>query len=255
MVSVQTRRPRRLEPQRNRTRTTPPADVRVNRIIAFLPDDDARRLEKAGKVVPFEVGEVLQEAGEVIDQVYFPLSGVLSVLAVLTTGEAVEAASVGREGMAGLPVFLGARIATTRTAAQIEGQALVLDANAFRTELQRESGKLAVLMARYTEIMFMSAAQGIACNRLHPLSERLARAILTWHDRLGSPVLPVTQDALADALGVRRAGVTAAITEFVRAGAVRRGRGRLYLEKRAVLEECACECYALLQDAYKRPIG
>ncbi len=255
MGSTQTRRPRRLELQRNRTRITPSTDVRVNRIVAFLPEDDALSLAAAGKVLSFEVGEVLQEAGEVIEQVYFPISGVLSVLAVLTTGEAVEAASVGREGMAGLPVFLGARIATTRTAVQVPGEALVLDANAFRTELQRESGKLAVLMARYTEIMFMSAAQGIACNRLHPLSERLARAILTWHDRLASTVLPVTQDALADALGVRRAGVTGAISEFVRAGAVRRGRGKLYLEKRDVLEECACECYALLQDAYKRPIG
>ena len=246
---------RPLAPQRSRARPAPSFDVRMNRIVALLPEGDASKLEAAGKLVAFEVGQVLQEAGEEITQVYFPISGVLSVLAVLATGEAVEAASVGREGMAGLPVFLGARIATTRTSVQVAGQALVLDAPAFRAELQRESGKLAVLMARYTEIMFMSAAQGVACNRLHPLAERLARAILTWHDRLGSNVLPVTQDALADALGVRRAGVTAAITEFVRAKAIRRGRGRLYLERRDLLEGRACECYDLLQDAYRRPIG
>jgi len=193
--------------------------------------------------------------GEEIERVYFPLSGVLSILAVLSSGEAVEAATVGREGMAGLPVFLGSREATTRTAVQVGGRALALESSAFREALHGESGRLAVAVARYAEILFMSAAQGIACNRVHALSSRLARAILTWHDRLAAEVLPVTQDALADALGVRRAGVTAAITEFVRAGALRRGRGRLYLTNREALERHACECYAVLSEAYNRPIG
>jgi CRP-like cAMP-binding protein len=206
-------------------------------------------------MVELKPGDILQEVGEEIQQVYFPMEGVLSILAVLSTGEAIEAATVGREGMAGLPVFLGSREATTRTEVQVGGTALVLETATFRAALHGDSGKLAVAMARYAEIMFMSAAQGVACNRMHSLSARLARAILTWHDRMAHEVLPVTQDALADALGVRRAGVTAAISEFVRAGALRRGRGRLYLTHRQVLEQHACECYAVLAEAYRRPIG
>lgn len=230
-------------------------DPRSNRILRLLTLDEFNRIIESGKVVELTAGDVLHEAGEEIDAVYFPLRGVLSILAVLSTGEAIEATAVGREGMAGLPVFLGSRQASTRTAVQVGGAALALDSSHFRHELQSESGRLAVAMARYAEIMFFSAAQGIACNRAHSLSARLARAILTWHDRMGSEVLPVTQDALAEALGVRRAGVTTAITEFVRAGALRRGRGRLLLTNRAKLEGHACECYAILAEAFQRPIA
>jgi CRP-like cAMP-binding protein len=226
-----------------------------NRILNLLDEDDRERVLHTGRLVELEPGDTLHEPGDDIGYVYFPFSGVLSILAVLSTGEAIEAATVGREGMAGLPVFLGSRQAPTRTAVQVGGVALALDAAAFRAELGRDGGRLAVAMARYAEIMFMSAAQGIACNRVHTLSSRLARAILTWHDRMASEILPVTQDALAEALGVRRAGVTAAISEFVRRGAIRRGRGRLYLGRREELEAEACECYALLTDAYNRPIG
>ncbi len=209
----------------------------------------------AGNVVELRAGDVLHDVGDEIRSVYFPFGGVISILGVLSTGEAIEAATVGREGMAGLPVFLGSKVATTRTAVQVGGLALALEAATFRSELQTTNGRLAVAMARYAEIMFFGAAQGIACNRVHPLSARLARAILTWHDRMGSEVLPVTQDALAEALGVRRAGVTNAITEFVRAGVLRRGRGKLYLTDRKGLEALACECYELLAEAYRRPIG
>ena len=228
---------------------------RANRILMLLPEDERQRVAEMSTLVELETGDVLHEVGDEIRKVYFPFGGVLSILGVLSSGEAIEAATVGREGMAGLPVFLGSRVATTRTAVQVGGLALALDAEAFRRELKRDDGRLAVAMARYAEIMFFSAAQGIACNRVHPLSDRLARAILTWHDRMGSEVLPVTQDALAEALGVRRAGVTGAITEFVRAGVLRRGRGRLYVTEREGLEARACECYELLAEAYRRPIG
>ena len=246
----------RTNPPRTRNSRGPHDSVeRSNLLLMLLPGDERERLVAAGTVVELQAGDILHEVGEQIRKVYFPYAGVISILGVLSTGEAVEAATIGREGMVGLPVFLGSHVATTRTAVQVGGSALALDGAVFRTELKSEDGRLAIAMARYAEIMFFSAAQGSACNRVHSLSARLARAILTWHDRLGSEMLPVTQDALADALGVRRAGVTAAISEFVRAGALRRGRGKLYLTRRKELEGHACECYEVLSEAYRRPIS
>lgn len=236
-----------------RTADAPPG-LATNRILRLLTAPERERLAGSGEVIALSQGQVLQETGTEIDCVYFPLSGVLSMLTVLSTGQAIEVASIGREGFAGLPVFLGARIATTRTLVQVDGHALMLESEDFRREMRGE-GRLAVLLARYAELLFVSAAQTTACNRVHSVRERCARAILTWHDRLDRDILPVTQDALAEALGVRRASVTEAIRDFVEAGAVRRGRGRMYVLRRRALEEFACECYATIQDAFERETG
>lgn len=221
-----------------------------NRILRLLSSAERERLGQLGERYQLSQGQVLQEAGEEIEQVFFPLSGVLSLLTVLSTGQAAEVASIGREGFAGLPVFLGAKIATTRTLVQVPGEALHVDADEFRKEMS--GGRLAIQLARYAELQFISAAQSTACARLHSVEERCARAILHWEDRLDRDVLPVTQDALAEALGVRRASVTAAIKAFVDAGAIKRGRARLTVVRRNLLEDMACECYRTVQDSYDR---
>ena len=222
----------------------------ANRLLRMLSSAERDRLGQLGERYILEQGQILQEAGEEIEQVYFPLSGVLSLLTVLSTGQATEVATVGREGFVGLPVFLGAKIATTRTIVQVPGESLHIDADAFRKEMG--GGRLAILLARYAELLFISAAQSTACARLHSVDQRCARAILQWQDRLDREILPVTQDALAEALGVRRASVTAAIKSFVDAGALKRGRARLTVVRRPQLERLACECYQTIEDAFDR---
>ena len=232
---------------------TAPLPFTANRILKNLTAPERERLAAAGQRMALIVGEVLQEPGEEITKIYFPLSGVVSMLAVLSTGQATEVATIGREGFAGLPVFLGARISSTRSQVQVPGEALVLDSDVFRHEMG--GGRLAILLARYAELLFASAAQSTACARLHSVDERCARAILTWHDRLDEEILPVTQDALAEALGVRRASVTASIKAFVQAGAIRRGRARLTVVRRPLLEKLACECYRTIEEAFEREVG
>ncbi len=224
-----------------------------NRILRMLQTDDRNRLATLGRRRTMEPGDVLQESGQPIERIFFPLSGVLSLLTVLSTGQATEVASIGREGLAGLPVFLGAKIASTQTLVQVAGEVIELDSDIFRREMA--NGRLAILLARYAELLFISAAQSTACNRLHSVEQRLARAILSWHDRLDREVLPVTHDTLAEALGVRRASVTGAMQKFVKSGAIRRGRGRIYLVRREELEAHACECYAVIRDAFDREVG
>lgn len=225
----------------------------ANRILRLLTSPERDRLIALGRRRMLHAGEVLQESAHPIDSIYFPLSGVLSLLTVLSTGQATEVASVGREGLAGLPVFLGAKIASTQTLVQVAGESVELDADVFRREMA--NGRLAILLARYAELLFVSAAQSTACNRLHTVEQRLARAILSWHDRLEREMLPVTHDALADALGVRRASVTGAMQRFVDSGAIRRGRGRIYLVRRVELEAHACECYETVREAFEREVG
>ncbi|MEO8540903.1 MAG: Crp/Fnr family transcriptional regulator [bacterium] len=225
-----------------------------NRILRLLHAGDRAQLEEMGRRSSVTQGDVLQETGEPIEKIYFPLSGVLSLMAVLSTGQSAEVASIGREGFAGLPVFLGAKIASTQTLVQVAGECIELDANHFRKEMS-SGGRLAIILARYAELLFLSAAQSTACGRLHTVEERLARAILTWHDRLDRETLPVTQDSLAEALGVRRASVTVAMRTFVDSGAIRRGRGRIYLTDRKKLEGHSCECYSTIQEAFDREVG
>lgn len=236
-----------------RTRVASELPPTANRVLRLLRADERARLVALGRRRTFQPGEVLQESGQAIERIYFPLSGVISLLTVLNTGQSTEVASIGREGLAGLPVFLGAKIASTQTLVQVSGEAIELDAETFRREMA--NGRLAILLARYAELLFISAAQSTACNRLHSVEQRLARAILSWHDRLDREMLPVTHDALADALGVRRASVTGAMQRFVASGAIRRGRGRIYLVRRSELESHACECYGTIREAFDREVG
>lgn len=224
-----------------------------NRILRLLHSEDRERIVGLGRHRTVEAGEILQESGQTIDRILFPLSGVLSLLTVLSTGQATEVASIGREGFAGLPVFLGAKIASTQTLVQVSGECIEIEPDKFRKEMA--NGRLAIILARYAELLFTSAAQSTACNRLHSVEERLARAILSWHDRLEREMLPVTHDSFAEALGVRRASVTGAIQKFVASGAIRRGRGRIYLERRDELEAHACECYFSIREAFEREVG
>lgn len=219
-------------------------------MLRVLSEDERERLVASGRFESFQRGETLQEPGGRITRVHFPLSGVVSLLAELSGGQSAEAATVGREGMVGIPVFLGARISTTRAVAQTEGLALVVSSESFRAQLG-EHGRLERLMSRYVELVFMTAAQFAACGRHHAVQPRVARAILTWLDRMGGPNLRVTHDAVAEAIGARRASVSEAIARLAEGGALKARRGLIQVDDRAVLEGEACECYTALLEAFE----
>jgi len=225
----------------------------ANRILRLLPSEERERIVEMGQPREFSRGETLQAPGEQIDWIHFPLRGVISLLAEVSDGRSAEAASAGPEGMVGLPVFLGAHIATTRNVAQSPGAAFALRSEAFTGELRRH-GALERLMARYVELVFIAAAQAAVCARYHGVAQRSARALLSWLDRLGSDQVPVTHEALAEAIGARRASVSEAVAEFAAQGALEARRGLLVVRDRGKLEAAACECYTHLRAAFDRAL-
>jgi CRP-like cAMP-binding protein len=230
---------------------TPHAEA--NRILRLLPEEDAAQLLESGTVVQLDPDTTLQEPGRPIEHVYFPRSGVISIRAVVSDGAAVEAATVGREGMDGWPVFLGARIATTRSVVQVAGDALRVESKDLLDEISR-SRRLSTLLARYVEILFIESAQLTACNRLHSVQQRCARSLLVWLDRLADGRIPITQESLSEALGVRRASVTEAVGMLAQFGAIEQRRGSIIVTDRETLESEACECYGLITSAFQQEI-
>jgi CRP-like cAMP-binding protein len=222
-----------------------------NRMLRLLPEAERARLAAAGRIEAFERGETLQAPEAPIERVHFPLSGVVSLLAELSDGQSAEAATVGREGMVGIPVFLGARISSTRAVAQTSGEALVIPCDRFRSQLS-EHGQLERFMARYVELIFITAAQFAACGRHHAVQPRVARSILTWLDRMGGPNLRVTHEAVAEAIGARRASVSEAISRLSASGALKARRGMLQVDDRRLLEAESCECYEAILAAFDR---
>lgn len=226
----------------------------TNRLLAALPQEDYARLAPHLEVVDLAFKELIYRPDEPIRFVYFPLDGVVSLLATMADGAAVEVASVGREGMVGLPAFLGARSLAGQAFAQIPGRAARLGADALR-EATAASGPLRDLLQRYTQAMFDLVAQSAACNRLHPLDERLARWLLMTHDRLGADRFPLTQEFMGQMLGVRRASVSTAAAILQRAGLIRYARGRITVTDRAGLEAASCECYGVIRREFDRLLG
>lgn len=223
-----------------------------NSLLDALPRAEREALTGAARRLRLEQREVLWERPESVRAVYFPASGVISLLTVTLDGSSVEVATVGNEGMVGVTVFLGGRSRPIgRAISQIPGEALAIDADRFETEVA-ESSKLRELMLSYTHALLLHVAQGVACNRLHPVEQRCARWLLTTHDRVGTDELRLTQEFLAQMLGVRRATVTETVRILKRAGLISIRRGAIGIEDRAGLEEASCECYQVVRDEYDR---
>jgi len=161
----------------------------------------------------------------------------------------------GREGMAGTPVVLGARSTHLEAIAQVPGTAARVDAERFLTGLRQSDGALFPLLLRYAQALQEQTAQGVACNRRHPIDERCARWLLMTQDRVGTDQFPLTQEFLAFMLGVRRASVTVAAGMLQQAGLIRYTRGRITVVDRARLEAASCECYAVVQRKYDQLLG
>ena len=223
-----------------------PGPAARNRLLATLPRADSRRLLPHLEPVAIGMPAVLYEPGMPMAHVYFPADCVFSLLTVLQDGTAVEGATVGNEGLLGLPVVLGIDIVPVRVLCQLSGTALRMPATAFRDELAA-GGVLARLVQRYTYVLFNQIAQSVACNRRHSIRQRCARWLLLTHDRVGSDGFELTQEFLAAMLQVRRASVTEAAGGLRDDGCLRYARGWLTILDRPRLEAAACECYGVIK--------
>jgi CRP-like cAMP-binding protein len=223
----------------------------ANKILAALPAEEFEQFAAKLRPVSLELGKNLYLPEQKIEHVYFVNRGVVSILAALENGATVEAGVIGPEGMAGIPVILGADSAPNQALIQSEGDALRMSTRDVRTEF-RKGGKLRDLLLRYTHTLFTQVAQTAACNRLHSIEQRLARWLLLTQDRVGRDEFVETQDFLSRMLGVRRAGVSVAASTLKQAGLIDYKRGIVFVLDRQGLEDYSCECYRIVKDEYDR---
>jgi CRP-like cAMP-binding protein len=224
-----------------------------NGFLAALPDDASALLEPELKQITLPPGAACYSPGGPIDQVYFPQSGMIS-LVVVAEGESVETSSVGREGGVGLQCGFGPRLSFTRATVQIPGRFSMIGAARFQQAVDRHP-VLRELIVRHIESKWAEAQQNAGCNAAHDGSSRLCRWLLQCADRIGSDQLLLTQDFLAGMLGVRRTTVTLLAQELQKRGMVRYGRGRITIIDRRALEACACECYQAIKALAPTTIG
>jgi CRP-like cAMP-binding protein len=221
-----------------------------NKLLAALPRRDQDRLLPHLKSVTLRFEESLYEPEAPIRHVYFPTSGMISLLLVLEDGSVAEVGRVGSEGMVGLPVFLGVQASHTRAFVQVPGEALRMRAQVFHRQA-RPGGPLARLLLRYTQALLRHSERLTACNTRHPIEQRLSRWLLLTHDRVQADQFEVTQEFLAQMLGVHRQSVTLAAGNLQKAGLIRYSRGRLKVLDRQGLEAASCECYQAVQREFE----
>lgn len=218
--------------------------------IAALEPADRRRIEPHLTERPIAQGQMLYDAGEAVDVVWFPMSGVVSLMTILDGDRMIETAAIGREGLVGVTCGpLNAR-AASRAIAQIDGVSACCPADVFADALEKSEGMRAAL-ASFTEALFAQVQQTAACNAQHQLDERLARWLLTIHDRAQGDRFALTQADIAGMLGVRRATVSEVGAELVDKGLIERGRGWVQVTDRKALETAACGCYGAMRSLMK----
>ncbi len=225
----------------------------VNRLLGALPPEDLEAILPHLTVMALSVKQMVYEVDKPITQVYFPLSGVFSMLAMADEGECIEVGTIGSEGMVGLPIFLGATTAPTLSFSQVPGYAACMEAEVFKNEVRRRPA-FHQLMHRYTQALFNQIAQGSACNRHHEMRLRLARWLLMTQDRAGAESFPLTQEFMAQMLGVRRATASEAAKELQEAGLISYQHGMITIVDRAGLEAAACSCYRIIVEDFEKLI-
>jgi CRP-like cAMP-binding protein len=217
-----------------------------------LPADTLALLGRDLKQVSFQQGAILLEPGDPVENIYFPLTGLISVLVLGKNGRALETATVGREGAVGLHGGLGGRRSFTRAITQIGGRFSTIRAGRFE-HIANGSAPVRDLILRYSEVLLAEAQQIAACNAMHEAKARLCRWLLQCADRTGRDELSLTQEYLAQMLGVRRTTVTLLAKSMQVRGLIRYRRGRIVLLDRKGLEACACECYDIMRQEKLAP--
>lgn len=219
----------------------------TNHLLAALPRKDYQRLALGLQPVELTYGQVLYDPAELIDKVYFPTNCLISLLTAVDKQRTLEVGMVGNEGMVGMPLALGISISPVRALVQGSGTALCMTAKQFLTEF-RKSLPLQQAVFRYTHFLMAQVSQTAACNRFHNTNARLARWLLMTGDRLAANEFHLTQEFLADMLGIRRVGVTKAASVLQKKNLIEYHRGHLSILDRKGLEAAACTCYRLVKD-------
>lgn len=214
--------------------------------LAALPPADRKRIEPHLNERPFAQGQMLYDAGEAVDEVWFPMTGVVSLMTLLADDKMIETAAIGREGLVGVTCGPLNGRASSRAVAQIEGAAACCPSEVFSGALG-ESEAMRTALAKFTEGLFAQVQQTAACNAQHRLDERLARWLLTLHDRAEADRFDLTQSDIAGMLGVRRATVSEVGSNLEERGLIQRGRGWVEVLDRQALETASCGCYALMR--------
>src|SRR6266853_2507977 len=222
-----------------------------NHLLAALPTRDYKRLASHLELVPMKLGEVLYESGAQLQYVYFPTTSILSLLYVMEDGASAEIAIVGNEGILGISLFMGGETTPSRAVVQSAGYAYRLEAELLKDEFGR-FGPTMHLLLRYTQALITQMAQTAVCNRHHSVDQQLCRWLLLSLDRLNSNELLMTQQLIADMLGVSRGGVTEAAGKLQAAGIINYARGRITVIDREALEDAVCECYDVVKKEYDR---
>ena len=217
-----------------------------NRLLAALPPSDRERLFPHLELVPMELGRVLYESGDALVHVYFPLDSIVSLLYVMENGSSAEISVVGNEGLIGLALFMGGETTPSRAIVQSAGYGYRLIGRRLKEEFNRH-GELQLLLLRYTQALITQMAQTAVCNRHHSVDQQLCRWLLLSLDRLPSNKLVMTQELIANMLGVRREGVTDAAGKLQKLGVIRYARGQITVLDRDKLEALSCECYAVVK--------
>ncbi len=225
-----------------------------NRILKFLPQADSKRLLQKMREVKLFQRASLYEPNKPFRHVYFPEEGVGSIVTVLENGTETEVATVGYEGMIGLPLFLGAKQSREKAFWQVDGSAFVLDAESLREKMRRGSALVQALHL-YIQAFLTQLAQSATCNRVHKVEQRCARWMLMTHDRVEGDEFNLTHQFLADMLRIRRTGVTEVASRLQRAGLIEYARGHVRIVDRKGLEAVACECHRVVQQEYRRLLG
>jgi CRP-like cAMP-binding protein len=222
-----------------------------NLILGRLPSKDFQRLRRRMKLEQLSLGTSLYEPYAPLERVYFPEDGVASLLTRLHDGTETEVATVGREGMVGLPVFFGVESVPGRTIWQVPGKALVLQAKVLRRETQH-GGALKDALCLYAQGLFTQISQSASCNRRHEIVQSCSRWLLMTHDRVTGDEFALTHEFLSKMLGVRRAGITVAAGILQKAGLIKYSRGRMTILDREGLEGISCECYRIVRGEFDR---
>jgi CRP-like cAMP-binding protein len=224
---------------------------RQNHLLALIPRAEAAGLYEHMELVSTRVGQVLFECGSRPEYVFFPTDAVVSLVSLSRDGSLAEVASVGNEGVVGTNLFLGDGVTTSRAVIQRGGRICRVKVQYLRQAFE-SSPVVRQQLLRYVQALFAQISQAVLCNRHHTVEQRLCRWLLSMLDRVGSDEMTLTQEMIANALGVRRSGVTEAAGELQRLGAIRYSRGNIKVIDRHCLEEHACECYGVVRLEYER---
>ena len=217
-----------------------------NYLLAALTLDERARVFPHLRLVSMPLGKVLYESGDALEYVYFPTNSIVSLLYVLESGASAEISVVGNEGLIGIALFMGGDTTPSRAIVQSAGHAYRLGGQLLKDEFHRNGG-LQLLLLRYTQALITQMAQTAVCNRHHSVDQQLCRWLLLSLDRLKSNKLVMTQELIANMLGVRREGVTDAAGKLQKLGAISYSRGRITVLDRPQLEQLCCECYSVVK--------